>query len=807
LTALVGPAFRGASPQREGWGRFARLFLAELVECLHSPFCGIEGVFVFRPRSRPRRIKFEDEDEDEDEDELNSTLVSQPKTVLRIFIRGTKLKDQCMKKINSLLALAGLFLVSKSSAISLDDVQLWTGSGTNRAALVIEWNSPEVFNATTIPAPVANKTLVWGYRFNGTPTGTQMLAAVLAADPKLYVVADETYGTFVESIGYNLNGNGVIGVTDGTGTNFITGGLLTNATVNVDAATPLNNDDLFWSGYFGPNWQVWTELGDSGGFTTSPNRGTNAYWNADTEDHGQWEFSYYGLDDLPLTNGSWIGFSVSAAGYPTDTNDPSYYTNLAVVNNDEQAPPSPDGTYTAYVCNTNDFAVQIVSTNNVYTVSPYNNPTAVLGRPTLKFIDHFTPHQTSIIHRSKIVEPPYWTDPNTNDVIAEISSGGQITVNMGRKIYDDPNNPYGVDLIVYGNSFFSASGYSGSEVNDFTDLGIAKLSSGIYGHSTTVSVSQDGTNWYAFNNIPLIYPDNAYRWDDTNHSWTDEQMNPTKPLNPYVNTNNFGGQSVASGLDQFIGAAGGTGFDLKASGLPWIQYVRVQPGVGTYTVIDAIVAVDPVVVGDTLSITPDNLASGTTNLVFQKPADSSRNLITINFDSVSAIAKVSTVGLSEFSAFAPVIGIVSSAYQITLKPVSGTNAVNYVAGIGLRASDNYTGGGGDLRVYQWNRTNWTSQPFTFNSADNEVLVAGVTNFSAFVVSQIIPPQLNIQTITNGFAFQFTPLANCAHILERSADLVTWTPIFTNTPASTQPITLQDTNAPTGKAFYRVLLNP
>jgi hypothetical protein len=85
--------------------------------------------------------------------------------------------------------------------------------------------------------------------------------------------------------------------------------------------------------------------------------------------------------------------------------------------------------------------------------------------------------------------------------------------------------------------------------------------------------------------------------------------------------------------------------------------------------------------------------------------------------------------------------------------------------------------------------------------------AGVTNFSAFVVSQIVPPQLNIQTIANGFAFKFSPVANCAHILERSTDLVTWTPILTNTPTSTQPIALQDTNVPVGEAFYRLLLNP
>ncbi|MFZ1074697.1 MAG: hypothetical protein WAO21_14825 [Verrucomicrobiia bacterium] len=708
-----------------------------------------------------------------------------------------------MKKIWFVLpALAGLSGFIRAQAISLDDIQLWAGSGTNRAALVIEWNPPEVFNYTTVPAPVANKTLVWGYRFNGTPTGTQMLEAILAADPKLYVAADETYGTFVESIGYNLNGNGVIGVTDGTGTNFFTGGFLADPTVNVDAAAPLNSGDLFWSGYFGPNWQVWTELGDSGGFEASPNRGTNAYWNTETGEHGQWQYADYGLDILTLTNGSWIGFSVSAAGYPTDTNDPSYYTDLAIFNNDEQAPPSPDGTYTAYVCNTNDFAVQIVSTNGVSSTSPYNDPTAVLNRPTLKFVDQFG---TGTTNRVKIIEPPYWTAPDGSPVITKILNGGQVTVKMGRKIYDDPNNPYGVDLIVYGNSFFQASGISGF-ISDGTDLDSAMLGSSPGGHPTTVSVSQDGTNWFAFNNTPVIFPDNAYRWDETNDTWTDEEMNTTKPLNPSVPGMNFSGQSVASGLDQFIGAVGGTGYNLKASGFPWIQYVRVQPGPGTYTIIDAIAAVDPAVVGDALSITPDNLTWGITNLAFQNPDDSCQNLISINFDSVGDIAKVSTVSLSGFSSFAPVIGSVSSAYQITLKPVTGSGVVTFLADVGLRAGENYTGNGHDLCVFEWGGTNWTSQPFTFNPANNEVFVAGVTNFSAFVVSQIIPPQLTIQSNVGNFAFQFTPVPNCVHLLERSTDLVAWTEIATITPTNSQPVTLQDNAAPAGKAFYRLRLN-
>ena len=49
-----------------------------------------------------------------------------------------------MKKISLSLALAGLFVVAKSSAVSLDGIQFWIGSGTNRAALVIEWSTPGV---------------------------------------------------------------------------------------------------------------------------------------------------------------------------------------------------------------------------------------------------------------------------------------------------------------------------------------------------------------------------------------------------------------------------------------------------------------------------------------------------------------------------------------------------------------------------------------------------------------------------------------------------------------------------------------
>ena len=80
------------------------------------------------------------------------------------------------------LELAGVLAFAHAQGISMNDIQLWTGSGTNRAALVIEWSSPQSLSNSSVPVPIADKTLVWGYHFNGAATGTQMLRAVVAAE-------------------------------------------------------------------------------------------------------------------------------------------------------------------------------------------------------------------------------------------------------------------------------------------------------------------------------------------------------------------------------------------------------------------------------------------------------------------------------------------------------------------------------------------------------------------------------------------------------------------------------------------------
>ena len=74
-------------------------------------------------------------------------------------------------------------------------------------------------------------------------------------------------------------------------------------------------------------------------------------------------------------------------------------------------------------------------------------------------------------------------------------------------------------------------------------------------------------------------------------------------------------------------------------------------------------------------------------------------------------------------------------------------------------------------------TNWTSQPFTYSPVNAQVLVAGVTNFTAFAVSQIVPPNLSVQSSTNLLLPSNSRLSQIARRFWNAlTDLVNWTPL-------------------------------
>lgn len=76
---------------------------------------------------------------------------------------------------------------------TFDDVKFWVGTGSNRAALVIEWH-----DGTSPDA------LVWGYRWDGEASGHDMIVAIAKADPKLLLLTQYTgwMGYTIDGIGY-----------------------------------------------------------------------------------------------------------------------------------------------------------------------------------------------------------------------------------------------------------------------------------------------------------------------------------------------------------------------------------------------------------------------------------------------------------------------------------------------------------------------------------------------------------------------------------------------------------------------------
>ena len=100
----------------------------------------------------------------------------------------------------ALVLAAALLTVSAASAyaFSFSDIEFWVGSGSNQAALVIDWNDG-----------ISPESLAWGYKWDGAATGNDMLSAVVNADPRLYANFDRSHGGVVAyGIGYDVDNDG-----------------------------------------------------------------------------------------------------------------------------------------------------------------------------------------------------------------------------------------------------------------------------------------------------------------------------------------------------------------------------------------------------------------------------------------------------------------------------------------------------------------------------------------------------------------------------------------------------------------------
>ena len=192
-----------------------------------------------------------------------------------------------MKKINTaLLALIPTSLQLQALVGSLDNIDYWVGAGANRAALVVQWNDG------LTPVSVA-----WGYRWDGTATGLDMLRAI-AGSTRVEDPAGETVGAASGADG-RLN----LGLVE-----YSFGLSVLSLEYSPSAGATRTQSD-WYSGYWqylirGGNFEYYDWATE--GTALYDEAGSNSY------ESGAWTSSPIGAGDRPLIDGAWDAYAFAA---------------------------------------------------------------------------------------------------------------------------------------------------------------------------------------------------------------------------------------------------------------------------------------------------------------------------------------------------------------------------------------------------------------------------------------------------------------------------------------------------------------
>lgn len=209
----------------------------------------------------------------------------------------------------------------------------------------------------------------------------------------------------------------------------------------------------------------------------------------------------------------------------------------------------------ATVAHATPFADEVVSyVPGVGAASGYGNASVALGSP-----ERFTGEGVF----PGAVTP--FNAPWRPDEIVSIGRGGSLTVRFDAPVVDDPNNPFGVDLLIFSNAFF------------FDPDTFAPIANAIDADGGIVEVSADGVIWQTIQNAVADGAFPTLGYSDLTDPYASAPGNVpsdfTKPVNPALN---WAGMDMAQIVAAYDGSGGGIGIDLAGTGLSQISFVRVS---------------------------------------------------------------------------------------------------------------------------------------------------------------------------------------------------------------------------------------
>ncbi|MCL1921857.1 MAG: hypothetical protein FWG50_12435, partial [Kiritimatiellaeota bacterium] len=436
--------------------------------------------------------------------------------------------------------------VAFADTFSLDAIERWTGTGSCRAALVIDWHDGTRPHA-----------LAWGFRFDPPATGLDMLNAITAADPGLSVTLD--------------------------------GGLPARITYG----RPTRPGDIL------PETADHPGLARATAYTfdhADPGNGLWNYWTCDAQP----AFARDGMTPCaappaarPLADGAWDAWTLTTDTIP--------------------APPAAPAAALHY-----PFATEVVSYTQGGTVTRdwisgayFNNPLTALGRPTVDTTGDTTTVPTSYT----VPVVPVYAAFRAHEIVSLGLSGGEIILGFDHRVYDNPDNPYGAALIVFGNTFQPIDRDS---YWHFGDPALARVGGECNDEGGEVYVSQNpGGPWHKVSGVAGAgYADDfaptlgrvydpsrpATALIDGQNEWWGGATDPTIPVDPAVLPADLTGMTAADIARRYRGSAGGTAFSIRAlplpadpdNGMKWIRYVRITSE-NTWDIpeVDAVADVSP----------------------------------------------------------------------------------------------------------------------------------------------------------------------------------------------------------------------
>ncbi len=294
------------------------------------------------------------------------------------------------------------------------------------------------------------------------------------------------------------------------------------------------------------------------------------YWsqsyakNSSSFDSATWEYYSTGIDGQMLSNEMWYYLKyIDWTKY--EASEPNYIPNAA------ESP----------------FGYAIVS---AYTDAyDYNNSHNALGAPTAYMNQQY----------GGVVNPinPAWGESDLYSLVQyDEETPAAIDIEFDHRVYDDPQNPYGQDFIVFGNAMLSYTGNGSSYYAEGEAPENFTISSTCISELAKVEVSQDGKTWHTIPDAPYadgFAPTLGYTYDTNapcselfdGNLWWSKRTDPTLPLPPNLTSSDWSNITLAELCKRYNGSAGGTGYDISGikklsadeTGRKWIKYVRIKP--------------------------------------------------------------------------------------------------------------------------------------------------------------------------------------------------------------------------------------